>query len=59
MVKTKIFKKVIYSNIGWERVLLIIFPYIFIVGSFQLMGMLIMGVDFNEYDPATETSNNI
>lgn len=30
---------------GWQRVLLIILPYIFIVGIFQFMGALITGVD--------------
>ena len=30
---------------GWQRVLLIILPYIFIVGIFQFMGALITGAD--------------
>ena len=44
------------KNIGWQRVLKIIIPYIFIVGSFQLIGMLIIGVDFENYNPAARTS---
>jgi len=44
------------KNIGWQRVLKIIIPYIFIVGSFQLIGMLIIGVDFKNYKPAARTS---
>ncbi len=44
------------KNIGWERVLKIIIPYIFIVGSFQLIGMLIIGIDFKNYNPAVRTS---
>jgi len=39
------------KNIGWERVLKLIIPYIFIVGFFQFMGMLIIGVDFKNYNP--------
>lgn len=41
---------------GWQRVLKIIIPYIFIVGSFQLIGMLIIGVDLKNYNPVDETS---
>jgi len=44
------------KEIGWLRVLKIIIPYIFIVGFFQFIGMLIMGVDFENYDPIIETS---
>ncbi|PKP08447.1 MAG: CPBP family intramembrane metalloprotease [Bacteroidetes bacterium HGW-Bacteroidetes-3] len=32
---------------GWQRILLIIIPYIFIVGIFQFIGALIARVDFN------------
>jgi hypothetical protein len=35
---------------GWQRILLIILPYIFIVGIFQVIGALIAGVDFNNLD---------
>ena len=31
---------------GWQRILLLIIPYIFIVGLFQFIGMLIIGVDY-------------
>jgi len=30
---------------GWQRVLLLIIPYIFIVGFFQFIGALILGID--------------
>ncbi|WP_299522112.1 CPBP family intramembrane glutamic endopeptidase [uncultured Lutibacter sp.] len=33
---------------GWQRVLLIILPYIFIVGAFQFIGALISGVDITQ-----------
>ena len=44
------------KEVGWQRVLKLIIPYIFIVGSFQLIGMLIIGVDFENYNPAVRTS---
>jgi len=44
------------KNNGWQRVLKIIIPYIFIIGFFQFIGMLIMEVDFKNYNPATSTS---
>ena len=44
------------KEVGWQRVLKIIIPYIFIVGSFQLIGMLIIGVDFKNYELAERTS---
>jgi len=44
------------KEVGWLRVLKIIIPYIFIVGFFQVIGMLIMGVDFENYDSAAGTS---
>lgn len=40
---------------GWQRILLIILPYIFIVGIFQLIGGLIAGVDMTNLD-AEKTS---
>lgn len=40
---------------GWQRILLIILPYIFIVGIFQLIGGLIAGVDMTIFD-AEKTS---
>ena len=35
---------------GWQRVLLIILPFIFILGIFQFFGALIAGVDLNNAD---------
>ena len=32
----------------WLRILLIIFPYILIVGTFQILGGLLMGFTFND-----------
>ena len=38
------------KNRGWQRLLLFILPYIFIVGSFQLIGGLITGFDTTNTD---------
>lgn len=46
------------KNIGWQRVLKIIIPYIFIVGIFQFIAMLIIGVDFKNYKNYIETSED-
>ena len=35
------------KNRGWQRVLLIVIPYFFVEGIFQIIGMLIVNVDFN------------
>jgi len=43
------------KNIGWKRVLLLVLPYIFIVGIFQYIGYLVAGVDLTTDDP-NETS---
>jgi hypothetical protein len=45
----------INKNRGWQRVLLIIIPYIFIVGLFQVIGGFIAGVDFSSFS-STKTS---
>ncbi|WP_456377918.1 CPBP family intramembrane glutamic endopeptidase [Lutibacter sp.] len=42
------------NNIGWQRVLKIIIPYIFIVGFFQFVGGLMAGIDFENYKPGQE-----
>lgn len=44
------------KNTGWQRVLLIIIPYIFIVGFFQFIGVLIAKVNLNNYKPNAITS---
>jgi len=36
------------KNAGWQRILLIIIPYIFIAGIFQFVGALIAKADFND-----------
>ena len=43
------------KNIGWQRVLLIIFPYLIIGGVFQFIGMLIAGVGLHDLN-APKTS---
>ena len=43
------------KNIGWKRVLLLVLPYIFIIGIFQYIGYLVAGVDLTTDDP-NETS---
>ena len=40
---------------GWQRILLLILPYIFIVGIFQLIGALISGVEMTDLE-AQQTS---
>ena len=40
---------------GWQRILLLIVPYIFIVGIFQLIGYLVAGVDVTNLE-SKETS---
>ena len=49
--------KIVYenNNRGWQRVLLLIIPYIFIVGIFQFIGLLIAGVDYKN-KPLYKTS---
>ncbi len=39
----------INKNIGYQRVLFIIIPYVFIVGVFQFIGLLIAKVDYINY----------
>lgn len=35
---------------GWQRILLLIIPYFFVVGLFQLIGMLVAKAPINQYD---------
>ena len=35
---------------GWQRVLLIIIPYIFVVAIFQLIGALVSGLDMTNIE---------
>jgi len=35
---------------GWQRVLLLIIPYIFIVGFFQFIGGIILGIDISQIE---------
>lgn len=41
---------------GWQRVLILIIPYFFIVGIFQFLGLIIAGVDYIDLNP-TKTSD--
>lgn len=43
---------------GWQSVLLIIGPYIFFVGFFQLVGSLIAGVDIRDFNAPREVHQN-
>lgn len=43
------------KNIGWQRVSKIIIPYIFIVGIFEFIGILISGVDYKNNNRDAET----
>ena len=40
---------------GWQRVFLIIIPYVFIVGAFQFMGKIIVGGDLVNIEGPQET----
>ncbi len=44
-----------YRIKGWQRILLLILPYLFIVGIFQLIGGLISGVEMTDFE-AKQTS---
>lgn len=44
-----------YKIKGWQRILLLILPYLFIVGIFQLIGGLISGVEMTDLE-AQQTS---
>jgi membrane protease YdiL (CAAX protease family) len=39
---------VIMKNKGWQRILGIIIPYIFIVGIFQVIGLIILDIDYRD-----------
>ncbi|MGK0253496.1 MAG: membrane protease YdiL (CAAX protease family) [Mariniflexile sp.] len=41
---------------GWKRVLLLIIPYIFIVGFFQFIGALILGIDLSDIENIQSSS---
>lgn len=40
---------------GWQRILLLIIPYFFVVGVFQFTGFLLAGVNFRDLE-AEKTS---
>ncbi len=44
------------NNTGWQRVISIFIPYIFIVGIFQFIGLLIAGIDYKNYNPQSSSS---
>jgi len=48
-----------YKIKGWQRVLLIILPYLFIVGIFQLIGGLIAGVDMTNLESEHTSTQNL
>lgn len=47
--------RIIKNHRGWQRVLSLFFPYVIIVGGFQLIGALISGVDISNIE-STKTS---
>lgn len=47
------------KNIGWQRVLLIIIPYFFIVGIFQFVSLLIAGVDYKSHNLAKTSDQHL
>lgn len=57
MEKTEIKKE--NKHRGWQRVLLLILPYIIIVGFLQYVGALIAGVDITIIDSATTTTQKL
>ncbi len=44
---------------GWLRVLLLIIPYFIITGIFQLIGMLILGIELNDIYPSTTSFQDL
>jgi membrane protease YdiL (CAAX protease family) len=38
---------------GWQRILILILPYFTVIGIFQLVGMLLTGVDYKAYSTLT------
>ena len=47
------------KKMGWIRVLLLIFPYVIIVGIFQIIGYIIAGISFEEELQETTTQSFI
>lgn len=44
---------------GWQRILLLIIPYFFIVGFFQFIGLLISGADYKNLDTIKTTEQHV
>ena len=47
------------QKMGWIRVLLLIFPYVIIVGIFQIIGYILAGISFEEKLQLTTTESSI
>lgn len=47
------------KNKGWQRVLALIIPYIFIVGFFQFIGLIIAEVDFINKEQPKDTNQHL
>lgn len=43
------------KNIGWQRILLLFFPYLLVVGLFQFVGLWLFGFDVNRPHSHSET----
>lgn len=50
-------EKAVNKNSGWHRVLLIIIPFIFFVGIFQLIGYLLLGINLSQINPDAKLSS--
>lgn len=48
-----------HSIKGWQRILLVIIPYFFIVGIFQFIGLLIVGIDFKDLEAVKTTEKHV
>ena len=48
-----------YSHKGWQRILLFIIPYLFVVGLFQYAGYLIAGLDITDPQPTKSISHQL
>jgi len=44
------------KHAGWQRVLLLILPYVLVVGLFQFVGMLVAGVSLSDFSEDLELS---
>lgn len=47
------------DNLAWVRIILLIFPYLVVSGIFQLIGVIVTGVDFDSINSNLSTKNQL